>query len=138
MFSAKMDKSYYISNMLSPEAIVSGNRRYELLVTILLLVSKSVFANHPSSHGHHHGMRSNDNTILFFKLTINFFIPSYKITTNILFYINMKECITTCTIIIHLITNQPLCLRPPHRHLWVKPTYTNTHIPYLERGHMSK
>ena len=65
-----MDKSYYISNMLSPEAIVSGNRRYELLVTILLLVSQGVIANHPSSHGHHHGMRSNDNTIFFFKSTI--------------------------------------------------------------------
>lgn len=58
-----MDKSYYISNMLSPEAIVSGNRRYELLVTILLLVSQGAIANHPSSHGHHHGMRSNENTI---------------------------------------------------------------------------
>ena len=67
-----MDKSYCISNMLSPEAIVSGNRRFEVLVTILLLVSKSVIANHPSSHGHHHGMRSNENTIFFFKLTKKF------------------------------------------------------------------
>ena len=64
-----MDKLYYISNMLSPEVIVSGNRRFELLVTILLLVSKGVIANHPSSHGHHHGMRFNENAI-FFQLDI--------------------------------------------------------------------
>ena len=75
-----MDKLYYISNMLSPEVIVSGNRRFELLVTILLLVSKGVIANHPSSHGHHHGMRSNEDTIFFFKLTIK------KNSQNYLFY----------------------------------------------------
>ena len=63
-----MDKSYYISNMLSPEAIVSGHRRYELLVTILLLVSNSVIANHPSSHEHHHGMSCNENTMFFLKI----------------------------------------------------------------------
>ena len=63
IFSAKMDKSYYISNMLSSEAIATGLRRYELLLAILLLTAKSSIANHPSSHGHHHGMRSNENNI---------------------------------------------------------------------------
>lgn len=51
-----MDKSECISNMLSSEPIATGLRRYELLVTILLLTAKSAIANHPSSHAHHHGM----------------------------------------------------------------------------------
>ena len=67
-----MDKSYCISNMLSSEAIATGLRRYELLVTILLLTAKSAFANHPSSHAHHHGMRSNENN-LYFIFKLNYF-----------------------------------------------------------------
>ena len=63
-----MDKSYCISNMLSSEAIAAGLRRYEVLVTILLLTANSAFANHPSSHAHHHGMRSNENNIFYFQI----------------------------------------------------------------------
>ena len=54
--------------MLSSEAIAAGLRRYEVLVTILLLTANSAFANHPSSHAHHHGMRSNENNIFYFQI----------------------------------------------------------------------
>ena len=55
-------------NMLSSEAIATGLRRYEILVTILLLTAKSAIANHPSSHGHHHGMRPNENNTFCFQI----------------------------------------------------------------------